>query len=148
MKTIPLLFALLVLASCATKHEKSVLQNKVANESSDTKVLVHNVDEIILASKTLTPKQKIDLKKIIDNAKTSHIVLTAESTKQKSVLIKELLSAKVDLRAVELLKKGIRKTEKLKLKNTLSAFDDIARVVVGDPESKIYLEHVMDRSIN
>lgn len=151
MKTIPLIFAFLFLASCATKHEKQVVQAKVANESSDTKNLVRTVDEVILSSKTLSPKQKIDLKKIIDEAKISNMVLTEQSTKQKAVLIKELLSSKVDVREVELLKKGIRKTEKLKLKNTLNAFNDIARVVIGDPESQVYFEHMMsvsDKSIH
>lgn len=146
MKTIPFIFVLFVLASCATKHEKQEIQQKVANESSDTKALVRTVDEVILSSKTLSPKQKVDLKKIIDEAKVSNLVLTEQSTKQKGVLIKELLSAKVDLREVELLRKGISKTEKLKLKNTLNAFNDIASVVIGDPESQVYFEHIMSGS--
>lgn len=145
MKTIPLIFALFVLASCATRQEKLAVQQKVENESqiSDSKSLVRTVDQVIASSKTLTPQQKIDLKKIIDEAKVTNMILSEQSYKQKGVLIKELLAPKTNQREVAILKKSIRKTESLRLKNTLSAFNEIAEVIGKDPESQVYLEHMM-----
>lgn len=150
MKTIPLIFGLLILASCATRTEKKEIQQKVANESeiSDGKSLVRSVNDDIHTSKTLSGKQKLELQKILDRVKATNSFLIEQSFKQKGALIKEILSGKKDKRQVSLLKRDIRKTESLRLKNTLAAFNEIANVISGDPESQAYLEHVMhDRAI-
>lgn len=146
MKTIPLLLLSILLVSCSTrKHDQLVIQDKVSKESSvsDGKTLGASVQQAIQNSKTLDEKQKTELEALFAQTKVKNKALLEESFKLRSVLIKELLAENVNAKQVKMLKKNIKKSESERLKTTLSAIDQISRIVRKDPDGEMLADHLM-----
>lgn len=151
MKFLISLFFLLSIVSCSTQKEKHNIHKKAANETqvSDVKTLGVTINDLIASSKTLDEKQKQELTQIIAANKKRAEELSEESYKFRAVLIKSLLSEKVDKKEVRLLKKKIKKIEGLRLKNTFDTVEKITHVVSHDPDSQKYSDHLinMERAV-
>lgn len=144
MKAFILMMTLLSLVSCASKKDKQDIQDKVASEPiTDSKSLGLTVKDLIQSSKTFTDAQKKELELIMMANKKKADELTEESYKSRSVLIKELLSGKINKKKVSLLKKNIKRLEDAKLKNTFETVEKITAIVANHPEDKEFAEHLM-----
>ncbi len=144
MKAFILMMTFLSLVGCATKKDKQEIQDKVANEPiTDSKSLGLTIKDLIQSSKTFTDAQKKELEVIMMANKKKAEELTEESYKSRSVLIKELLSGKIDKKKVSLLKKNIKRLEDAKLKNTFETVEKITAIVANHPEDKEFAEHLM-----
>lgn len=144
MKAFILMMTFLSLVGCATKKDKQEIQDKVANEPiTDSKSLGLTIKDLIQSSKTFTDAQKKQLEAIMMANKKKAEELTEESYKSRSVLIKELLTGKIDKKKVSLLKKNIKRLEDAKLKNTFDTVEKITAIVANHPEDKEFAEHLM-----
>ncbi|MFY7992383.1 MAG: hypothetical protein ACOVP4_03745 [Bacteriovoracaceae bacterium] len=144
MKAFILMMTFLSLVGCATKKDKQEIQDKVANEPiTDSKSLGLTIKDLIQSSKTFTDAQKKELEVIMMANKKKAEELTEESYKSRSVLIKELLTGKIDKKKVSLLKKNIKRLEDAKLKNTFETVEKITAIVANHPEDKEFAEHLM-----
>lgn len=144
MKAMLSLFVLLALTSCASNKEERDIQAK-AKESkvSDSKGLGNTISELIHSSKTLSDAQKKELENIFVVNKQRADALTEQSFKFRSVLIRELLSGKVNKSEVELIKKDIEKIEAERLKNTFDTVEKITNIVSAHPEKDKYVDHLL-----
>lgn len=139
------LMPLLILTSCATQQEKKQVEQKVANETTvvDGTTLSISVQETIAASKTLSPEQKEQLQSLFLATRTKARSLLEDSYKLRSVLIKELLASNVNPSEIKILKKNIKKVESERMKLTLSAADQITKIVGQNKEKEQFAEHLM-----
>ena len=144
MKAFILVMTLLTLVSCASNKDKQDIQNKVATESAtDASSLGNTIKDLIASSTTFTEAQKKELEVIMMANKKKADELTEESYKSRSVLIKELLSGKIDMKKVSILKKNIKKIEDAKLKNTFDTVEKITAIVANHPEDKEFAEQIV-----
>lgn len=151
MKFFLSLLVLASLTSCATKSKKQEVADQAATETTkDAPALKNTIQEQINNSKTLTEAEKTKLVEVMKTNKTTADALTEESFKYRSLLIKELLSGKPDMKKVNIIKADIKKIEDKKLKNTFDTVEQISKIVSKNPEHKNAVEHVMnmDRPIN
>lgn len=143
MKYLALIFAPLLLISCASKSDRMEVQEKVANETvQDGKTLSRNIDEIIRSSSTLNEGQKLELRKVMNEVREKNQALMQESFKLRAVLIKEMLSQNFKQSQIKLIKKKIKKNESERLRNSLAAIDRISIIVRKDPEGHLILDHM------
>lgn len=151
MKSIFWIVLSVMLVSCASKQENQKnIEAKVANENVTSGAELNtSLHKIISESNTLSEKQKKDLTKIVEDTRTQNQQLQEESLKLRLVLIKELISTKVNPAEVKLIKKDIKKAEAKRLKNMFAAIDQISRIVAKDPGRDDFVDHMMviDRPI-
>ena len=145
MKLVPVLLTLLALASCASqKAEEKDIETKVSESTvSDPQKLGESIHDLISNSKTLTQAQKDELTKTFAENKNLAAKLSEESYKFRSVLIKELLSGKMNENEVELIKNDIRKIEEQRLKNTFDTVEKITSIVSKHPEKEKFANHLI-----
>lgn len=145
MKTIVFLLSLTVLASCASKKVQDEVRAEVAQETSSNKdSLGQTINDQINNSTTLTEDQKKQLVEILRINKETAEKLTEESYKLRAVLIKELLSAKMNSKKISIIKKDIKKIEAARLKNTFDTAEKIGKIVNKNPEhSDAFVDHFM-----
>jgi len=144
MKAILSLFVLLSITSCASKKEELDVEAKAkASQVHDSKGLRDSINDLIHSSKTLSEVQKKELENIFIINKQKADALNELSFKFRSVLIKELLSGKINKSEVELIKKDIEKIEADKLKNTFDTVEKITNIVSAHPEKHKYIDHLL-----
>lgn len=125
---------LLVSVACSTKNTKKEVEAQATQEVGTKAGLKQTIHEVITNSKTLTEAQK---KKIVDLLKANKDKadkLVERSFQLRSLLVKELLSDKIDYKKVSVIKKDIRQIEADRLKNTIDAIEGITRLVSKNPE--------------
>ena len=140
---LPLAFAFF-LVSCSTPDNERQIQDQAARETavSDGTTLGATIQDLIRDSKTLSASQKKELEGIIAVNKSTADALSEKSFKFRSVLIKELLSGKVDSKRLELIKKNIKEVEEAKLQNTFDTVDKISNITSPGSRSKKYVERL------
>lgn len=149
MKSLALVLALVVLVftGCASREKaQTKIEKKITLETgvTDGRSLGRGVREMIHDLSNLDSHQKKELELILDRTAAKGQALSEKSFKLKSVLIKELLSGKVESSEVGLLKRDIRQVEKQRLKLTFETIGEISRVVEGDPDAQALLQRVFD----
>ena len=146
MKALLSLVILMSLTSCASqKKVEQEVKAKAANETkvSDGKTLGMTIHDVIHSSKTLTDAQKAELDQIIVVNKQKSEALTEESFKFRSVLIKSLLSGKINPKEIKAIKKDITRIERAKLKNTFDTVEKITKIVSNHPDNQQFAEHLI-----
>ncbi len=144
MRIFSLLIFSLVLASCAsTKKEKAAVQEKVAESTVNSpQSLTLTIEDHIENSQTLTDSQRTELRQIIAENKKVAEELSAESFKNRGVLIQELLTGKSNPKRVKILEREIERIEKLRLKNTFDTVKKISKIVSGQPDLNQFAEEM------
>lgn len=143
------IFALVIfsvaLVSCSsTKKEKASVQEKVASSTVNSpQGLTQTIEDHIENSQTLTDEQRMELKKILGENKALAEELTAESFKNRGVLIQELLTGKSTPKRVRILEKEIERIEKLRLKNTFDTVKKISKIVSGQPDLNQFADEML-----
>ena len=142
MKNLILLTSVLMLVSCSSLKKERQIQDQAEKETAvkDGQAFGSTIQDLIRSSKTLTEAQKKELEGIIAVNRSTAEALGEKSFKFRSVLIKELLSGKVDRKRVELIKKNIKDVEEERLKNTFDTVEKISHIVSPSPESEKYVE--------
>ncbi len=146
LKSISFLFVLVFLTSCtSTRDTETKIQQKVSLEDSvsDGPSFETRIREVIQSSKTLTDAKKTKLESLLAETRRKNKALLEESFKLRAVLIQELIEAKVDHAQVKQLKKDIKKTESLRVKNSLKLVDEILTVVEGDPSRQAFADQLI-----
>jgi hypothetical protein len=128
MKFCILFFLLISLVGCATQNKREArIQERLSHEEvTDGASLSKSIHHLIAESKALSDSQKKDLTKLVDNTGAKNRALLEKSYKMRSLLVKELLSEKIDTKMVKQLKKDIRKTELERIKNSLETMDKMS----------------------
>lgn len=137
MKTSIFLVLLLVLTvGCSSRKEaRQEVEKKVSQESvTDGRSMASKVHAMIHGSETLNADQKAKLHAIVNEVSQKNKALTEEAFKLRSVLIKELISGKVNNKQVKILKKKIKKAENERMKNSFQAMDKFSQIVSKDPK--------------
>ena len=144
MKAILSILIIITITSCASKKEELDVQAK-AKESRihDSKGLGDTISDLIHSSKTLSDAQKKELENIFMVNKQRADSLSEQSYKFRSVLIRELLSGKINKTDVEVIKKDIEKIETEKLRNTFDTVEKITNIVSAHPEKNKYIDHLL-----
>lgn len=144
MKAMLSLLVLLTFVSCSSTKEKKALSAE-AKESkvTDGKALGQTISELIHSSETLTPEQKKELEVIMANNKQTAESLNEQSFQYRSVLIKSLLSGKVNRKEVDILKKRIKTIEGQKLKNTFDTVEKITKLVDKHEQKEKFADHLL-----
>ena len=144
MKAMLLLVILLTLTSCASKYQERDIQVKAQDSKvSDSKSLGVSIHDLINDSKTLTAAQKTELQDLLAVNKARAEELTEKSFQFRSVMIKELLSGKVEQNNIRLIKNNIKKIEAAKLKNTFDTVEKITAIVSAHPDNEQFAKHLI-----
>lgn len=149
MRIFALIIFSVVLVSCSsTKKEKTSVQEKVASSTINSpQGLSQTIEDHIENSKTLTDEQRVELRKILGDNKTLAEELTAESFKNRGVLIQELLTGKSTPKRVKILEKEIERIERLRLKNTFDTVKKISKIVSGQPDLNLFADEMLRMEI-
>lgn len=138
-----LILSLVMLASCASKKEEKIVEEKAAETNvKDSKGLGTTIHELIANSK-MDDAKKAELVQLLQSNKKTADELTEKSYAFRAVLIQELLSGKVNAKRVDILKKDIKEVEAARLKNTFDTVEKISTLVTDHPEKAKFAEHMM-----
>jgi hypothetical protein len=139
-----IIFSIVLLACSSTKKEKESVHEKVAASTINSpQSLSQTIEDHIENSKTLSDSQRIELRKILGDNKRLAEELTAESFKNRGVLIQELLTGKSTPKRVKILEREIERIEKLRLKNTFDTVKKISKIVSGQPDLNQFAEEIL-----
>lgn len=143
MKILLIMIIMVFGVSCSSeKAMQKTIQEKVARETEviDGETFERNLHAAITQSQTLTQEQKDKLSAIIIDTRQKNIDLHKENLRLRAVLIKELISQKVNEKEVALIKKDIKKNEADRLHNTLDAIDRISDDLRAHPDVEKYMD--------
>ncbi len=131
--------------SCSThKKEEKEIQNQVSQTEVSVNNLGKTIQDLIENSKTLTKDQKTELGKILEiNKKRAH-ELIEESYKFRVVLVKELLSPKMNQKKINMIKSDIKKIEAKRLKNTFLTIEKFTKIISEHPNHHDFSDHLIN----
>jgi hypothetical protein len=146
MKKIIFLMIVIGICGCSSdaKREKHIRQGLSQEENVvDANTLRIDINKTINESKTLTDQQKVQLQAILEEAKVKMASLIQDSSRLKAVLVKEILSGKVDTEELRIIKKRIRSLDSKKTKFSFEAIDKIAKITMKDEDQRLYIEDML-----
>lgn len=145
MRNFTLIIFLIVLVSCssARKEKQAVIEKVAASKVDNSQSLGQTIQAHIENSTTLSDTQKMELRKILGDNKSLAEQLTAESYRNRGVLVQELLTGRSTPRRVKILEREIERIEKLRLKNTFDTVKKISKIVAGQPDQNQFAQEMM-----
>lgn len=125
-----LLLSLALFSCAAQKRAKEKVENEIKNEEIlNQSNLEQSSRDYILNSKTITDEQKKDLISLQDKTMAESKKINEEMTKAKMILVRTMLTSKVNEREVFILRNKIRKLGKKKVDLDFKSFLEARRII-------------------
>lgn len=135
-------FSVLLIASCSNqKVVEEKVKAEVKNETVEKREdVIVSTRDYIMNSNNLTADQKSKLLALQEKTSKEARAISEEINKTKMVLVKTLITPKVNEKEVLVLKKNLRKLAKAQLEKTLSAIEEGRKIIspIKNQEEKEY----------
>lgn len=131
LKVCVLIFSILLAAGCARISPDQHMDEVHLYQAStkETQKEIEAGKKIIGQCKSLSPKQKNKLLKLHEKNAVESNELEQDLTRTKLILIKTLLEPKVDTKIAGMVRKEIKRLEKLKTEKTLQTYDQAQQII-------------------